>query len=589
MSASPTEFSGFSISRDVAGNVYTVGCYLGGSIDLNPGTNPGDTFILHSPVNQAGGANLTGYISKLDTSGHFGWGQRIWSNHYAVTVKDATTDAVGNVYTTGTFQDTAHFGALTFYAHPNAIMPFAPGDAFVCKQDAQGNFIWIKQIGGNYGDDGRFIALSPSGNIVVLGAFSDTMTVTTAAGPVTLETPGHFSAGIFVASLRPSGDVLWIKQLGNDSLSFNSQIVGGLFHTMSLDAEGNIYFAGMLDGTVDFDPGLGSYVLSGSGDMAVCKLSAQGDFLWARKIARSADFGSLVSPQGIFAGQQGNIYITGNFQGKTDFDPGPDTAFLNAADIANVRFDIFISKWDNSGNFSWVRVITRTQADTSFVPPGGSVNQATSIFADELGNVYTTGSMLGYMDMNSDTAVADTLIFASNAHKSMGYIHKLDAQGNFQWAIPIKDKEGFYRSVANQIIKDDSGHLYVTGNFDGTVDFDPNGGTYNLSGGGAFVLKLNDTAGQNSGVGIATAEMKSGNIQLYPNPAGHELWLKSNGKLQLKTVLVYNLLGQELRREKVSSGSFYRMDVRSLAPGFYLLKALLSDGSVAQGKFEVRR
>ncbi|HET8572248.1 MAG TPA: T9SS type A sorting domain-containing protein [Edaphocola sp.] len=76
---------------------------------------------------------------------------------------------------------------------------------------------------------------------------------------------------------------------------------------------------------------------------------------------------------------------------------------------------------------------------------------------------------------------------------------------------------------------------------------------------------------------------------MYPNPAGSELWLKSNGNVQLKTVLVYNLLGQELRREKVSSKGLYRMDVRSLAPGFYLLKALLSDGSVAQGKFEVRR
>jgi len=581
-----TEFNGFSINRDAVGNVYTVGCYYGGTIDLNPGSNPGDTFILHSPANQTNGVNRTGYLSKLKASGHFDWGQRIWSNHYEVTVNDVVTDAEGNVYTTGTFEDTAHFGTHTFYAHSNPTTLFALGDAFVYKQDAQGNFIWLKQIGGNYGDGGCFISVSPSGNIVALGVFSDTLEAVTAAGPVTLGTPNH-SAGIFVATLRPSGDILWLKQLGNDSLSIYTQVAGSV-HAMSLDAEGNIYFAGMLNGTVDFDPGPGGYLLSGIREMAVCKLNPQGDLIWAKKVEHSSGFNSVVAPQGIFADDQGNIYTTGTYQGKVDFDPGPDTAFLNAEDINYIPYDIFICKWNGNGDFSWVRAITRTQADTGFLPGGGFTNHATSIFADESGNVYTTGNMQGYMDLNSDTAASDTLIFVSNTAKSMGYIQKLDAQGNFQWAIPIKDKEGYYRSAANHIIKDDSGHLYVTGNFDGTVDFDPNGGIYNLSGGGAYVLKLNDTA-DNSGVGIAAAEMNGGNIQLYPNPADHELWLKSDGGVQVKMVLVYNMLGQELRREKVSSKGLYRMEVQSLPPGLYLLKALLSDGRVAQGKFEVQR
>jgi len=582
---------GLSISRDATGNVYTVGNYYSGiyvgTIDMDPGTNPGDTFILHAPFDSFGASITAGYISKLDASGHFAWGQNIWSNHANVGIEWVATDVEGNVYTTGSFPDTAHFGALTLYAHlnPNPAFIFAPGDAFVSKQDAQGHFIWVKQIGGNYGDAGMSVALSANGNIVVLGYAFDTVQVMTTGGPVILSGSDN-APYVFVAALRPSGDILWIKQFGDNNGNIISQAAFAKATGIALDAEGNIYLEGSLSGTVDFDPGPGSYPLSGDADMVVCKLNAQGDFVW---VAKTETYGNgSVAPSAIFADGVGNDYTTGSYDGKIDFDPGQDTAFLNAEDINHILYDIFICKWNSNGDFSWVRAITRTEADTGFLRGGGFTNHASSIFADESGNVYTTGNMQGYMDLNSDTGGADTLIFVSNTAKSMGYIQKLDAQGNFQWAIPIKDMEGYSRSATNAIIKDDSGHLYVTGGFDGTVDFDPNGGTYNLSGGGAYVLKLNDTA-DNSGVGIAAAEMESGPIQLYPNPAGSELWLKSNSKVQLKTVLVYNLLGQELLGENAGSSTLYRLNVRSLAPGFYLLKALLSDGRVAQGKFEIRR
>ncbi|HET8572247.1 MAG TPA: hypothetical protein VFL76_00115 [Edaphocola sp.] len=409
-------------------------------------------------------------------------------------------DAVGNVYSTGGFPDTTHFGALTLYAHPNPALMFAPPDVFVSKQDAQGDFIWVTQIGGNYGDVGTSVAFSANSNIMVLGTFFDTVQVMTAGGPVTLSGSNN-APYVFVAALRPStGDILWIKQFGDNNGSIIAQAQYALPVSIALDAEGNIYLEGSLSGTVDFDPGSGSYPLSGVADMVVCKLNPQGDFVWA---AKTETFGnSSVTPSAISVDGAGNIYTTGGYEGKIDFDPGTDTFFLNTGQINyHVNNDIFICKWNSGGSFGWVKTLKRSDVALGTTT---SNNYATSIFVDELGNVYTTGSLFGYMDMNSDTAAADTLIFSSNATQHMGYIHKLDAEGDFQWAIPIKDKGGHYTSAANAIIKDDSGHLLVTGGFNGTVDFDPNGGTYNLSGGGAFVLKLNDTA-DNSGVGIGAA------------------------------------------------------------------------------------
>jgi hypothetical protein len=49
-------------------------------------------------------------------------------------------------------------------------------------------------------------------------------------------------------------------------------------------------------------------------------------------------------------------------------------------------------------------------------------------------------------------------------------------------------------SIANSIALDDSAYIYTTGNFNGTADFDPGSGTYNLNSGGIldiFVSKLN--------------------------------------------------------------------------------------------------
>lgn len=48
---------------------------------------------------------------------------------------------------------------------------------------------------------------------------------------------------------------------------------------------------------------------------------------------------------------QGNIYITGDFKGTVDFDPGPNTHLLISAGI----YDVFVLKLDPAGNFLWAK------------------------------------------------------------------------------------------------------------------------------------------------------------------------------------------------------------------------------------------
>ena len=83
-----------------------------------------------------------------------------------------------------------------------------------------------------------------------------------------------------------------------------------------------------------------------------------------------ADYGKSIALDAI-----GNVYTTGSFQGTADFDPNGNT--FNLTSIGSD--DLFLSKFDNSGNFLWTKRFGDTDSDV-----------ANSITADPIGNLYVT-------------------------------------------------------------------------------------------------------------------------------------------------------------------------------------------------------
>ena len=72
-------------------------------------------------------------------------------------------------------------------------------------------------------------------------------------------------------------DYEWAKSMGGTN--------GDVGYSIALDDAGNVYTAGIFSGTVDFDPGIGTYNLTSTGGSTfICKLDAAGDFVWARNI-----------------------------------------------------------------------------------------------------------------------------------------------------------------------------------------------------------------------------------------------------------------------------------------------------------------
>jgi hypothetical protein len=232
----------------------------------------------------------------------------------------------------------------------------------------------------------------------------------------------------------------------------------------------------------------------------------------------------------------GNIYTAGSFDGVADFDPSNlSTANLTSAG----KEDIFITKFNNKGEFIWAKQIGSTGADLVH-----------HLKLDGAGNPYITGSFEGTVDFDPNAAV-NTISAIGSADI---FVAKLDINGNFVWAKnfggPQEDKgialdiqgtsivcTGYYRDTINfdntlttakhsskgsadvyiakfdllgnylwskaiggssdeegkSVSIDKSGNVLVTGFFNGSVDFDPSSSDYYRAADAArdiYILKL---------------------------------------------------------------------------------------------------
>jgi len=348
---------------------------------------------------------------------------------------------------------------------------------------------WAKAIGGTLDDNGFSITTDVSGNVYTTGTFEGTVDFDPGSGIYNLTTSG---IRVFISKLDADGNFLWAKVLDGSSTTES--------YSLCIDASGSVYTIGYFGGITDFDPDSATYNLTTSGfkDIFISKLSADGNFLWARNFGgTSDDFGYSITTD-----DSGNVYTTGTFKGTADFDPGTGTYNLTSAG----DFDIFISKLDANGNFLWAKTIG-----------GTSIDQGYSVDTDASGNVYTTGYFYGTADFDPGTGTYNL----TSAGKEDIFISKLSAEGNFLWAVFIGTTS---TDIGYSITIDASGNVYSTGSFKNTVDFDPGTGTYNLvSNGGSdvFVSKLDDSGnflwaaamgGQSGDVGNSITADKSGNV-----------------------------------------------------------------------------
>jgi hypothetical protein len=157
------------------------------------------------------------------------------------------------------------------------------------------------------------------------------------------------------------------------------------------------------------------------------------DWQWAKSASGSKyDISTSIATD-----VSGNSYITGYFASDTIVF-GVDT-LINAG-----SYDIFIAKYDVSGNLMWVKRAG-----------GNSWDQSNSIALDASGNIYVAGYF------QSDAIAFDTITLINKGTYNI-FIAKYDNNGNVIWA---KSAGGASEDYASSVAVDASGNVLLAGYF----------------------------------------------------------------------------------------------------------------------------
>lgn len=269
-----------------------------------------------------------------------------------------------------------------------------------------------------------------------------------------------FAAISFINAVSQTANVDWAIRTGGPALYDFTGV-----RSVATDAAANVYTAGTFTLTGDFDPGPGVFNLTstGYGDGYIAKHSSNGSLIWVKQLKGT----NVMFMNSVKMDAAGNVYAAGYFDGRVDFDPGPDSLILEVVTPELSFYDAFVAKFNSNGELLWAKQYGRAfEFDME---------------TDASGNTYVTGLFSETTDFDPGIGVFE-LESASPYYSS--YILKLDPNGNFVWAVNPGTSAllSSYSIRSNSITIDGAGNVYCTGS--ATADINSNSSS--------FIVKFNN-------------------------------------------------------------------------------------------------
>jgi hypothetical protein len=235
-------------------------------------------------------------------------------------------------------------------------------DIYVAKYNSGHVFQWAVRSGGLQDDGANAITIDANSNIYVAGYFGS---ASIAFGATTLTNTSAVVGinDIFVARFNPnSNTAVWARKAGGS----NNDNVKAIFTNGS-----GVWLTGSFTGSATFNT---TTITANGGasdqDYFVCRFAASnGTFGWVRR----AGGGSFDDGYDLVGDGSGNVTVTGKYAGTVQF--GTTTA--HTVTSVGGTFDIFIARYNNSGTLQWVK------------SAGGSgTDEGKTITIDGSGNLY---------------------------------------------------------------------------------------------------------------------------------------------------------------------------------------------------------
>jgi hypothetical protein len=240
---------------------------------------------------------------------------------------------------------------------------------------------------------------------------------------------------------------------------------------VGVDSEGNLYFVGGFSGSADFDPGPDTYTLTSAGalDIFIAKYSSEGEFIWAKQIG---DYASE-NADNIIISSNDELYISGSFDGISDFDPGSGVSTLST----NGWRDIFLLKMNLDGDFIWAKSIG-----------GSDIDLVQGITLDNDNQPIITGYFIGAVDFNPN---GSPLLFNAEGYNDV-FVSKFSSNGNMLWS---KHFNGSGSAFSKGVACDADNNVYFTGYFTESMDCNPGMNSNIITSNGlndVYLVKLNE-------------------------------------------------------------------------------------------------
>ena len=403
----------------------------------------------------------TFFIAHSKAQPFFNWAGSLSGAAYEVPTSIYVND-LHEVFTVGIYS-----GSVDFDPSINdAILTSTTQTMFLSKLDVFGHYVWVKNFTCTSNITPVKMCVDDSGNFIIAGYFSGTADFNPGFGNSNTTSASNFM-DVFVCKLDSNGIFKWVKKIGAATNDYAYDLV--------MDANQNIFLTGSFQGTVDFDPNITVLNLTsaGSTDAFVVKLTANGNFVWAKRWGST----TMDNANFITCDDAGSTYISGMYTNTVDFDPNGGVHNLTTSSTGHG----YLLKLNAAGNFSWVNDWSGTGTET-----------LESSAWDLDNHLYISGEFSGTEDFQFGAGTTNL----TSAGLLDIFLLKIDTAGNF---INVKKFGAANNDHSYSVVISDTGAIYLSGDFSTTVDFNPGGGIFNLTStgttaGDCFILML-DSAG----------------------------------------------------------------------------------------------
>jgi len=382
----PQSDRGNSVAVDYLGDIVITG-YFTGTVDFDPSSGKVN-------ATSKGGKDI--FVVKYNYDGVFQWVKTFGSASDDEGI-DVHLDFMGYPYITGYFNLSINLNPIT-PVDPNTVFQTRGGtDIFILCLSDSGNYQFGFSAGGAGNDVGNAIKPMGDGGFCVGGSFTQRANFGL-SDSLNLVSKGGTDA--FIVKYDFFQNVQWAYRFGD----VNADMIRP--GTIEGDDEDNLYFGGSFIGSVDINPN-GNEKLTGTGlsDGFIAKFNSSGQYLWGFAIGGAKDDGI----NKISLDSNRNVYISGYYTDKADFDPNPGTtSFLNAIGASGI-LNGFAARYNQDGKFMWA---------------GGYGNIGTQAFNNVMPNSITTD--MGGISVVTGPFLEKTIFYFQNELDSLSSVGATD-------------------------------------------------------------------------------------------------------------------------------------------------------------------